>query len=348
MNQFDTNSERIAKYLAGEITPDEERELFAWVEADAANKKFFDETVEIWNMTEGVAAGPFEADMDQAWANIAANIEKTATNDTPTQGNTGYRSAKIIPSSKRIWRWSVAAAILLALGTWLFWPGHPPAQAESIAVRTFDKERKMIVLPDSSRVWLNENSTLAYRPDFSQRRVELEGEAFFEVERLEERPFQIFSGDAVTTVLGTSFNVRAYPGEDKIEVTVKTGKVALAVTQKDAPTVTLAAGETGIFDKKEERVSLADATIANADAWKTARLDFHEARVKDVIMALERYFDTEIEVSDPMIFNCRYSANFDAPVLMEALENLAFGLGLGIEKTPGGFLLSGRGCRPAN
>ncbi len=351
MNNIEKYSELIAKYLAGEITPGEEQELFAWTEADAANQKFFDETVEIWSLTEGAAATPFETDLTKAWANIEAGIEtSTATKpqNLKTSEPQNHTSAKIIPLSKIIWRWSAAAAILLLAAAGLWWVNRGVEAPQFVEIQTFDKEKKEIVLPDSSHVWLNENSKLVYDQKFEQRRVTLEGEAFFEVERLVERPFEILSGDATTTVLGTSFNVRAYPAEEKIEVTVKTGKVALAVTKQAEKYVTLEAGESGVFDKKEEKVAVAEAEIANADAWKTDRLDFDEALVKDIIQALERYFNVEIEVSDPRILACHYSANFSQPALPAALENLAFGLGLQIEKTDGGYLLSGEGCQPDN
>ncbi len=339
MNNIEKYSELIAKYLAGEITPGEEQELFAWTEADAANQKFFDETVEIWSLAEGAADTPFEADLTKAWANIETGIGTSATSNTQT-------SAKIIPLSKIVWRWSAAAAILLLAAAGLWWMNRGVEAPQLVEIQTFDKEKKEIVLPDSSHIWLNENSKLVYDQKFEKRRVTLEGEAFFEVERLVERPFEILSGDATTTVLGTSFNVRAYPTEDKIEVTVKTGKVALAVTKQVEKSVTLDAGESGVFDKKEDKVKVAETVISNADAWKTARLDFDEALVRDIILALERYFDVQIEVSNPMILDCHYSANFSQPALPAALENLAFGLGLELEKTDGGYLLSGKGCLP--
>jgi transmembrane sensor len=349
VNNIEKYSELIAKYLAGEITPGEERELFAWTEADAANQKFFDETVEIWSLTGGAASTPFEADMTKAWANIEAGIGTSAVPNTQTHKHTNTqtpKSAKIVPLSKIIRRWSVAAAILLLAAAGLWWMNRGVEAPQFVEIRTFDKEKKEIVLPDSSHVWLNENSKLVYDQKFEKRQVTLEGEAFFEVERLVERPFEILSGAATTTVLGTSFNVRAYPAEDKIEVTVKTGKVALAVTKQAEKSVRLEAGESGIFDKKEEKVAVAEAEIANADAWKTDRLDFNEALVKDIIQALERYFDIKIEVSNPMILECHYSANFSQPVISTAMENLAFGLGLDVKKTEDGYLLSGKGCQP--
>jgi ferric-dicitrate binding protein FerR (iron transport regulator) len=289
--------------------------------------------------------------MELAWAKIENRIEMAPATNPPIikpETSQARKSAKIIPLSKIVWRWSAAAAILLLIGVFFWRTDRGQDMPQLVEIQTFDKEKTEIILPDSSRVWLNENSKLVYDQTFGQRHVTLEGEAFFEVERLEDRPFQITSGGATTTVLGTSFNVRAYPEEDKIEVTVKTGKVALAVTKQAGTSVLLEAGESGIFDKKEETVAVAENVLINADAWKTAQFVFDEALAKDIIEALEQYFDINIAVSDPMILNCHYSTNLSRPVLPEALENLAFGLGLELKETDGGYLLSGKGCQPLN
>lgn len=348
VNNIEQYSELIAKYLAGEITPAETQDLFTWVEADVINKKFFDDAISIWGLAEASAAAPFETDLDKAWAKIESGIEKNAVTSPQPRIAQNYKSPKIIPLSKIIWRWSVAAAILLLLGVGFWWMNNLPGTPSFVEIQTTDHEKKEIILPDGSHVWLNQNSKLVYGEDFEERRLTLEGEAFFEVERMPDRPFEIICGNATTTVLGTSFNVRAYPGEDDVEVTVKTGKVKLAAAEKEKLSVLLSAGETGIFEKETANVLQAAKEISNADAWKTARFNFNEALVGDIILSLERYFDIEISVSNPLILNCHYSANFEKPELQAALQNLSFGLGLRMEKTNTGYLLSGKGCQPDN
>ncbi len=179
--------------------------MFAWTDASTDNQAHFEEWMQAWAMTEGAAVSPFDTDLGAAWAKIdmATSVAEVPVAERP--------AAKIIHLSKIMRRWSVAAAVLLAIGAGLWWMSHPPVaqQPQFVEIHTLDNERKSITLPDSSEVWLNENSKLTYDPRFAQRHVTLEGEAFFEVERLVERPFEITSGDAVTTVLGTSFNVHA-------------------------------------------------------------------------------------------------------------------------------------------
>lgn len=343
MKNIDKYSELAGKFLTGETTPDEQQQLSEWAKANVENQQFIDDLEGIWKQTEGAKVSPFEADLDAAWAKVESGIS--------SGGGEAESSGKIVPLSKRFRRWSVAAAILLAVGFGLWWASQGPAQPKFVEVRTGVDQRQEIVLPDGSQVWLNENSLLVYDEKFEQRYVELEGEAFFDVERLEENPFRIASGEATTTVLGTSFNVRAYPEEEEIEVTVKTGKVQLAVAKKEAAPVILPAGTSGVVNKKEEKVvkvERVEAEIVNADAWRTMKLEFDDTSIDDVIVTLERYFKTDIEVSTELNLDCPYSDEFTQPNLDDILQIIGGTLDFKATKTADGYLLTGPGCPPEN
>ncbi len=328
-----------AKYLAGQVSPAEEQDLFAWTDANPDHQKLFEEWTQTWALTEGAAASPFETDLGAAWAKVEVAISKAKplTEERP--------STKIVRLSKTMQRWSVAAAVLFAVAAATWWFNRQPLQPQLVEIQTFAKEKREVWLPDSSHVWLNENSKLAYDPRFEQRHVNLEGEAFFEVVRMVERPFEIRSGDATTTVLGTSFNVRAYAAEDKIEVTVKTGKVALSSNKAKHSPVLLTPGETGVFLKKEEKVEVAVLQMENADAWKTQQLSFDDEKMAQVITSLERYFDVDIEVADPSLLECPYTSDFPQPDLESILTVIGSTIGFEFSKTEKGYLLTGDGCR---
>ncbi|MCU0348475.1 MAG: FecR domain-containing protein, partial [Saprospiraceae bacterium] len=189
MEKLDKYSGLAAKYLAGQSSPAEEQDLFAWTDSSADNQVLFEEWTQAWAMTEGADASPFEADLDAAWAKIDAATTASPMAERP--------AAKIVHLSKIVRRWSVAAAVLLALGIGFWWMNQGPEQPQLVEIQTIDNEKKAITLPDGSQVWLNENSRLSYDANFAKRHVNLEGEAFFEVERLVERPFEITSGEAV-------------------------------------------------------------------------------------------------------------------------------------------------------
>ncbi len=192
---------------------------------------------------------------------------------------------------------------------------------------------------------MNGDSELRYDEKFDQRRVELKGEAFFDIARMEEKPFEIYSGVAKTLVLGTAFNVRAYPTEDKVEVTVVRGKVALVETKETQKAVLLEAGNAGSYDKAKKTVQKEEAPKVNADSWKTEKLVFENTQLNEVIESLERYFNVDIEASNPSVLNCHFTGNYEKPELDQILEVLAFGVDLSIEKYDDDrYLLEGIGC----
>jgi ferric-dicitrate binding protein FerR (iron transport regulator) len=342
VNHFDKFSELIGKHLAGETTQAEQQDLFTWLEAEESNRKFFEELEQVWAQTADAATTPFDVDMDAAWSKIdlathSPNLQTQLPNP---------HAGRVAPLSKFIRRWSIAAAILVALGIGLWWLTKTPDESQLIVFQTVKGEKREIILPDSSQVWLNENSSLTYDSHFEKRQVTLVGEAFFQVERLETSPFEISSGETKTTVLGTSFNVRAYPAEDKIEVTVESGKVAFEATNHKKSPVLLEAGASGVFNKKEKMVRVEEKKIINANAWKTKRLVFDEALLKDVFESLERYFDVKIEVSNPLILECHYSTTFNQPDLESILAVISSTFGLEVSQTGGKYALSGKGCLP--
>lgn len=340
MKHFDKYAELTGKRLTGEITPEEQKELSDWLEADGENQSFASDLEEVWTVSGSAAHEPFEANMESAWAKIDAALgEEVAA-----------PSAKVVPMSKRFSRWSLAAAILalLAVGLWWMNQGETVVTPTYVEIQTGEDERRDVTLPDGSTIVMNENSILSYEEKFEKRNVTLVGEAFFDVERMEDSPFTISSGNATTTVLGTSFNVRAYPEEANVEVSVKTGKVALAVKEKKEASVILEAGAAGVVKKAEAKVETVELDNANADAWRTMKLEFDDVMMKDVITTLERYFDTDIEVSNEMLFECTYTSEFDKPDLDGILYIIGSTLNFEVEQENGRYLLRGEGCQPNN
>lgn len=343
MKHIDRYADLTGKRLTGEITSEEQKELSSWLEADGQNESFAADLAEVWKLSGAVGNEPFEADMEKAWTKIDA-----ALGEGVSTGGSG--AAKVIPMSKRIGRWSMAAAILALLAVGIWWMNQSAADVTPayVEIRTGEEERKEVTLPDGSLIAMNENSVLGYAEDFAERNVTLVGEAFFKVERMEESPFTIMSGNATTTVLGTSFNVRAYPEEKNVEVSVKTGKVALAVTEKKAAPVILEAGTAGVVKKAQAKVEKIEMNHPNADAWRTMKLEFDDVMMKDVITTLERYFETEITVTNEMIFECTYTSEFDKPNLEDILLVIGSTIGFEVEQTGEAFLLKGNGCQPEN
>lgn len=331
----DKYADLIAKYLAGEIDRKEKGDLFAWVETDGVNKQFFEDMVHLWGASEEYETPTFDTNVTEAWSKVEPQIQ--------LPNHAAKSSLKIVHSSNRFSVWRIAAVLLplLAVGLWLWM--QPPNQ-NLIVEATGEKEQKAIVLPDGSEVWLNENTTISYASNFEPRFVTLEGEAFFDVERLEESPFEILSGEAKTRVLGTSFNVRAISEESFIEVTVETGLVEL-ISQKEEKIIAIEAGNSGVFSKENLEIEKTKTQIPNASSWKTLLLEFEETPMENVIQSLERHFGISIETANQDILYCNFKSSFDNPTLEIVWKTLEFNFPLlQIEQVGTIYVISGDGC----
>lgn len=195
-----------------------------------------------------------------------------------------------------------AAAILLVIGTTYLFKADlfSSAAVHQVTAMSRNGERKQLQLTDGTKVWLSPNSKLSYPEKFgsAQRMVTLEGEAFFEVAHDSSHPFIIQTGQVSTTVLGTSFNISAYQQQTAINVTLVTGKVAVALKTADQNTeATLTNNQRASIDKTDAKIIKTDFPDA-ADFMnrRTGIFNYKGARLNDVIKDLELQYLTKIQI----------------------------------------------------
>lgn len=131
-----------------------------------------------------------------------------------------------------------------------------------------------VVLPDGSRVRLNCGTRIVYPALFGdERRVEVDGEAYFEVEHDARRPFVVVTGQVVSTVLGTTFNVHAYSEDENYQITLATGSL-LVDGGPESRSVRLRPGEQGFFERTSGLLSLRRVNVEQVLSWQEDRLYF--------------------------------------------------------------------------
>lgn len=336
MNQ-DHYIDLIAQYLAGEISEQDQSQLMEWVASDAKNQALLDETTQLWKVTENFDS-TFDTNVEAAWNKVESRIDREVLEDDS--------SAKIVRLSnfKRILQ--IAAVILLTAVVWMWFSQE--SEPQQFAYQTLDEQTLEIKLPDSSQVVLNENSYLTYQEIDGKRSVTLNGEAWFDVMHLDNVPFEIESGEARTTVLGTAFNVRAYPEENQVEVSVERGKVKLAEKANVKNVKELPAGTEGILYKKEEKVKVerVERKTDNANSWRTLIIECDDITFDKVFETLERVYEVEIKVTDPQILNCELNSTFKNSTFEDILGAINFALGYEFEKNGKVYTVSGEGCPP--
>jgi len=154
-----------------------------------------------------------------------------------------------------------------------------------------------LTLADGTRVWLNAASSLRYPTAFSgsQRRVEVTGEAYFEVARDSKHPFVIGTGrSAEVQVLGTHFNINAYPDEDEWRTTLLEGSVRVTLAGTDEKALELAPGQQGVLQGERDIILIQHADVDAAVAWKNNRFIFDGNDIQEVMRQLARWYDVEV------------------------------------------------------
>ncbi len=178
---------------------------------------------------------------------------------------TGRMWARIVKTlrfrQRRVAMWQGAAALLIALVVSVWWYHDAVETHTSTAYENETGVPARFLLPDGSSVWLNDRSTM--KVDIAsgrlERWIELQGEAFFEVVKDPDRPFVVRTGKLLTRVHGTSFNVKAYPADSLVEVSLVEGQVQVDLESQDLDTSCtnlLSPSEKLIFDDRDDRLSI--------------------------------------------------------------------------------------------
>jgi transmembrane sensor len=151
-----------------------------------------------------------------------------------------------------------------------------------------------IKLPDGTRVWLNSSSSLRYPVTFSgtERKVDLEGEAYFEVAHNADMPFKVVSKTQTVEVLGTHFNINAYADEDYSKTTLLEGSVRVTIPTTTKPAI-LVPGQQSIAKPSGIKVRKADGD--NIVSWKNGLFQFDNDEIHSIMKKICRWYDVEVE-----------------------------------------------------
>lgn len=257
------------------------------------------------------------------------------------------------PSERTIWQIALRAAaaiLLMATFSYAIWHFTKHTGPDDIALVKVSSTANIskIVLDDGSIVWLKKNSSLIYPKKFSagQRFITLEGEALFQVAKDTLSPFTIQCGELMTTVLGTSFNIKA--SEKDIEVVVLTGKVSLT-SSNDKKGVIVLPNEKARYLVGQKQIAKIEKEVDQEEAKATVAgteyiMKFEDTRMEEVIRRIEGKFNVVVKTGDPSLRNCMVTADFSGQSLERTLSMIALALGFEYEIRHHTVVLTGAGC----
>ncbi len=241
-----------------------------------------------------------------------------------------------LPQTKIInYQWLRIAAVFLIAFTLgiVFYNIHYPSASQNLTykeIRVSLGTKKEITLPDQSTVVLNSGSILRIPYDYTKekRKVILLGEGYFQVQRDTLHPFVIHSGKLQTTVLGTSFNIKAYPEDKNIQVAVTSGRVKIDELANTDSAISLTKGITRnqilLYTKKKGLAAITYGDAELASSWKSNLLYFDNASISEIARTLERWYNIKVKVVGS---NCdphkRYTLHFNNEPLNKVLNGLS-------------------------
>ncbi len=260
-----------------------------------------------------------EYDIGQQWKRLESSI---AASDATKEYETTPRRINLN------WIWKLLAAACVVLGAFFFanrYLDHhnvPASAYVPVEHKAANGQQRKLVLPDGTHVTLNAGSSVSYPEEFEDniRKVTLSGEAFFDVKRNEKAPFVITTGDVVTKVLGTSFNIRAYPENKAVQVAVVSGKVKVNAqigSEDQNACVFLSKSEMATFQKEAGELIVSTYDEKEQIGWKDGMLYFQKSDFHSTILKLERWYGVKFEVAPGVRMDAdwRFSGKFqDKPL----------------------------------
>ncbi|GGB93259.1 FecR family protein [Dyadobacter sediminis] len=229
---------------------------------------------------------------------------------------------------KRLVNWTTAAAALIIAG-FLFWTNsHKPASPEMHLVQAPLGKTLKVHLPDGSSVWLNAGSSMRYPDHFAGKTREVvlkEGQAFFDIVHLSGKPFVVHAKKLDITVLGTSFDVKAYKNDRHIKVSVKTGKVGVTLRDKpESPALLLLPAEQAVLPEKTAKIQVAEISKPAIASWKDNRLVFEDELLSEVFNVLERKYRKHIIIEKENLSTEKISFTLDNQPITDVLKVMSF------------------------
>lgn len=322
--------ELITRSLTGEITPEEDQQLAAWLAQSKDNSDYFQKlkkATALANQYYQKKASLPQINLDQEWSQFLNQVGED-------------KSGRVRHLQPSMWL-RIAASLLLVVASG-FIINYVITSRQTIVVETAAAMQE-VTLSDGSQITLNHNSKLTYPPSFyeTNRSVTLQGEAFFEIVRNDAKPFTISINETKVEVVGTSFNIRGYPSTEKVEVVVATGIVKFSAKGQQ---ITLQAGDKGVYSSTQKTLVNQTNSDINFMAWKTRKIIFQEAGLLEVIETLNKVYQANITLAAPVSDTCLVTVSFDQQTLDAVLNVLKTTLNLEYRIQNGQIEITHAGC----
>jgi transmembrane sensor len=207
-----------------------------------------------------------------------------------------------------------------------------------------EEKKRVVHLPDGSTVILNKHSILDYPLNLTAaREVTLSGEAYFDIVHRTGQPFLVHTGKIVTKVLGTAFNIKAYPGEEAIEVTVDHGKVQVLKGRSSMGLLT--DNQQMRYNKGTEGYISQKVNLKPVMAWKPEEVSFDDITMEEAARRIGQRFNVTVSFVNPVVKDCRVTATFYQEDELDEIMTVICGVSQSNFVIKGNtIVIDGKGC----
>lgn len=302
--------ELIISKLKQTITADEDRQLKDWL-SDSNNQDVFEELQQVWQKIQ-LKSSVYTPDTNHYWKELSRRMEA---------GKKPVTAKPKILSMSYLRRYAaVACVVLIAVFYACIYIGIELGRPEQ-REQTFTNLRgkSMLSLPDGSQVWLHTTTSLSYGTDFESenRRVNVSGEAYFEVAHDKDKPFIVHTDGMNIVVHGTKFNVESFPESENTFVSLIEGSVSLEThTEKRF----LVPGETATFNKKSHALRIEKGDVEFSRSWADNQMVFDKKSLGYVCRFLAKWYNVEIHLSPELTDKYMYTFTLRNEALEEILR----------------------------
>lgn len=297
------------KYLHNEATDDDIRTLVDKIRGDEKINHFFE--TEIAKMSSSMPA-----DVQQRlFLNIMEQIELDSV-----------RSAKRFNLNRNlILKWAAIFMLPIASALLMYMFVSKPndiGSSNPVTVSASKGEKAEVLLADGSKVWINSGSKITYDGNYNkkQRRLILDGEAFFEVAKNEKCPFVVSANGMDVEALGTSFNINAYGEDDHLSSVLLDGKIKVKIQDTD---YILNENERVVLHKRPNVVTRDTVNAADFVQWKNGSLYFKNNSFEEIANTLSRTFNVDIKFASETLKSVRFSGTLGNSSIKSSLDILS-------------------------
>lgn len=293
----------------GEISTSEKEYLYNWISKSENNARFYTQIKNLWEVSVSNISELAETthEWDRFTHRIAAHPKKVEKRFSITGW---YRVAAVL-----------AIALLISNLLISNFRTTEPVYFTSIAPQGSISQT---VLPDGTLIYLNAGSEIQYEVNTKSktRDIFIKGEAWFDVERNDEKPFIVHTPFYDVKVLGTQFNIKAYEDEETIVTTLEEGSIQVLSTDKFRlkEKIVLSAGEQLVYNKTNRELYRNQVETSLFTSWKNNKLIFLELSFGDLVKLLERRYGVEIEVIDESLLKGHYTGTIKNESILEIMN----------------------------